>query len=204
MLGKGEFINGQWEALLDEELSLEEQQEFETYLASSDSLDKMKEQGLQELNIIQHHLKSHVEDVTDSINFDSFYAKLSSKIERQEKTQTTYIDEGVSEVAESLMTKLRRLFASHPSIPFACASAVIVALVFALPFLDPGPAPNDCVVDKVTSSKSSQVAVLQTKTQKTGQRMTVIVINEPFETLPPVKTKTPKEKSDKHSDKDQP
>jgi hypothetical protein len=53
-----------------------------------------------------------------------------------------------------------------------------VLLVLAIPVLDPGPDPNDCIVDEAIGGKNGQVAVLQTQNRATGKRMTVIVVDE--------------------------
>ncbi len=170
MLNKNNFLEEYWEALLDEELSHEEKNNLDS-LPSDDVLHRLS----QENDIIRHHLKTHVEQVTESVDFDAFFTELDAKLTEQTtpSSQTTT----ALTTTESWFDKLRAFFSSHPSIPFACASAIILAIVFAIPFLDPGPSSDNHVVEKVTNNKSSQVAILQTKDKKSERKITAVDLN---------------------------
>ena len=178
-----------WEAFLDGELEPQEASALEAQLENDPQLQEAVAQLQEESGLLRHHLREEVNVATDLVDFDQFYAQLSSQIEAQTSFEPSIPVQ--EESTTSLFAQWFGWFQSHPGISLAFASAVAVAVIFSLPFLDPGPDANDCIVEKVTSDKASQVAVLQTKNSATGQRMTVIVVNEP-----------PKKDKDKDDDDD--
>lgn len=166
------------EISLDRELLEEEQHELESHLATCAACRLFFEQANEEQSILREHLQTHVETALSQVNFDLMYTQLTARLQ-EENTLTSAKSPAASTASASWFERLRSLFQAHPSIPFAMASAFVVAIVFSIPFFDPGPDANDCVVDKMISSNTSEIAILQTQNQLTGQRMTVIVVNEP-------------------------
>lgn len=202
----------QFDAFLDGELSPQERQQFEVYLSEHDEIqeDLVFQRRIQQ--VTRQALHDQVEDVMASIDFDSFTQRIMQRVQEpvvsaaQEETPIAIPVARAPQAAPqeelrpSLWETVMLWFRAHPMMSVAAGSFAAVLLVVATPLLmDPGPAPNDCVVDEAAGSKSSQVAVLQAQNKDTGQQMTVIVVNEPEPGLEEKDdaAKTPKHKAPK-------
>lgn len=173
--------------------------ESEEAIAEQDLVTQESQEGWQ---LIRSQLQEDVGSAVARVDFDDFFQKIVALTDEQEQEQPVQAVAPAAPQSPSWWASLRQLFQTYPGIPFAAvASAFALALFFGLPMLDPGPDANDCVVDNVASSKTAQVAVLQTENQATGQRMTLIVVNEPPDADDPQDPPTPHARPKNHKDK---
>ncbi|MCB9638710.1 MAG: hypothetical protein H6727_07365 [Myxococcales bacterium] len=179
------------DAFLDGELSQLERQQFEAYLSEHEEVqeDLVFHRRIQQAT--RQSLQTQAEDVMASIDFDSFTQRIMQSVQEpvvsaaKEETpiavpaEPAWTTQPREEIRPSLWETMVMWLRAHPMMSVAAGSFAAVMLVIATPLLmDPGPAPNDCVVDEAAGSKSAQVAVLQAQ-NKDGQQMTVIVVDGP-------------------------
>jgi anti-sigma factor RsiW len=193
------------DAFLDGELPEQEQAALQAHLLQDAAARQLADYYRTTQQTIQQSLQETTQQAMRSIDFDAFSDRLMARIQcdlaKPAHAQTaeaapiaipaqpqiaisaptTAHQEPAKETSSfNLWTLLQSWFQAHPALSLAVGCSAVVLVVFSLPLLmDPGPAPNDVVVDEVAGNKRAQVAVLQTNDKRTGQQMTVIVVNEP-------------------------
>ena len=183
----------QLDGFLDGELSPVERSAVEAHLAEHREAQQLLEQQRQMRQWIRQSVTQKAEEAAANVDFDRLTQRIMQGIQKPVvalakeeapiavpvapwKATPTTQEEPRPSLWDSVILWLR----AHPVMSVAAGSFAVVLLVVAVPFwMDPGPAPNDCVVDEAAGSKRSQVAVLQTQNKATGQEMTVIVVDEP-------------------------
>lgn len=186
----------QLDGFLDGELSPAERSEFEAYLAEHNEAQRRLDVQRQTRQWIRQTVAQKTEEAVASVDFDRLTQRIMQGIQKPVAASIreeapiaipaapwVVATPAQEELRPSLWETVMSWFRAHPVMSVAAGSFAVVLLVVTVPFLmDPGPAPNDCVVDEAAGSKRSQVAVLQAQNKATGQEMTVIVVNEPEST----------------------
>lgn len=164
-------VRAKLEFYLEENLSWEEQQGLEVHLAECPDCAAFYARQQEEMEWLGRLLRAPIAEATRQAPFDGLWERIEAGLNISPEV-------AVEEETPGWMDRFVQVLVAYRTAWITALCVVGVLLVLAIPVLDPGPDPNDCIVDEAIGGKNGQVAVLQTQNRATGKRMTVIVVDE--------------------------
>lgn len=183
------------EAFLDGEVTPSEANTIASQIDTQEETHTLWRDVQKQRSLFQETVQARADEAAATIDWDAFSGRVMKAIAEEAPCQVPSAasvfsfqhapacNDTASAEERSWLAPFQSLFRwmrAHPGIAMTCTAATCLLVVLALPFLDPGPNPdNDVIVEKMSNIKSAQSLIYQTKNKATGHSITVIVFDEP-------------------------
>ncbi len=184
MFIKNQITRKKLEAFHDGELTPHEREQIDRQIETNEQVRALYDEVCFEQLLVQQTLQEQSDVASQDIDWDTFGQQITDQmvaIQPQagavctRPVESTTPTPSLWDAIQQVSTWLRR----RPGLLLSGVAMCGIVMVVGMQYLDPGPDPaNDTVVEKIVSSNTAQVAVLQTNVPS-GQAITVIVVDEP-------------------------